>query len=117
MVHINNSFIILVILLNILNLLGFIFCKLNYQNESKVLLVSKVSLFLSIFLILYTLCLFILSEKLFLAGYKLIGAITFLLSIIPFIIGKIASYQKADFFINLQIAALMFNFVFIVFYC
>ena len=109
MINIKYYFILFVILLNIANLTGFIIGKLNYKNENNTKFIANLSLCLVWLFISYTLCLLVIACELLYSGHNTLGLLMLLLTFVPFILGKSATYKKADLFINLQIIALTVN--------
>jgi len=107
--HLVSSLVIISIILNISVILGLLVCKLNYKKENKIVFVSNISIFLNIFLALYTLCLIVLSIGLLLGGKIILASGIFVLSLVPFMLGKLSSYRSANLFINIQIMALILN--------
>lgn len=104
-----NYFIVFIILLNIIAIFGICAGKLNYKKETDVKLIANFTISIGVFFILYTLCLTILSAYLFYESYYLLATVILGISIVPFIIGEFSTYKRADFFINLQIIALLVN--------
>jgi len=109
MINIKYYFILFIILLNMANITGFIVGKLNYKNETNTKFIADLSLNLAGFFILYTLCLIVLTSYLLCTGHIMLGLLILLLTSVPFILGKLSTYKKADLFINLQIIALTIN--------
>lgn len=102
-------FILFIILLNIIAIFGISAGKLYYKKETDVNLIANFTISIGIFFILYTLCLILFSAYLFYECNYLFASVILALSTVPFVIGEISSYKKADFFINLQIIALLVN--------
>lgn len=108
---IEKYFAAFIILLNIATILGFIVGRMNYKNGNNTKFIANLSLFVGICFLIYTLSLFIFSLDLILHGRNVFGFVILGLSSVPFIIGKISTYNKADYFINLQIFALALNMI------
>lgn len=106
-------FLALIFSLNIATIFGFFVGKLNYKKGNNTKFMANLSLCLSGFFVLYTFCLIIYAMNLMHDGKSLFGLTVFALSMIPFFIGKLSTYKKADLYINWQIIALIVNLVII----
>lgn len=113
MIYFENNLVMLIILLNLATILGITLAKLIYKSEYNIKLISDLSLFLGCSFILYTILLFVFSATLITYGRPIAGTTILMISLVPFIIGKLSTYQEADFFIDLQLMAFVIN-VFIV---
>lgn len=109
MPNIETYFFIFIVLLNIISIFGISAGKLYYKKETDVNLIANFTISIGVFFILYTLCLCWLSALLFYQSAYLQATIILILTLIPFVIGELSTYKKADFFINLQILALIAN--------
>lgn len=113
MIYFENYLVMLILFLNLSIIVGITIAKLIYKNEYDVKIVSNLSICLGIIFVLYTISLIVFSISLAIYGRHIAGLLILLTTIIPFIIGKISSYQESDFFIDLQLVALIIN-VFII---
>ena len=109
MFDIQNYFIMLIIILNLVNILSLTIDKLSYSDEIEIKFLSDSPLSSNIFFLLYSFFLLSFSINLFCSGRSVAGLIVLMLSIAPFIIEKKAASKEADFFIDLQIKALLVN--------
>lgn len=112
--HLSSSIIYdntvaLVLLLNLITILLFFVAKSYYKKDNNTRLIAKISMWLTLFFILYTISLLVLLYQVFFRGFVLHSIILLIMAISPFIIGKIATYKKADFFINIQILTLILS--------
>lgn len=104
MLRIENYFLMLVILLNLVNLLNF---TINYADSDEFKFQSHFSLGSDVFFVLYYTCLLLFSSCLFYLGRVMAGFIVFMLAMAPFIMEKTSS-DNTDF-INLRIKTLLVN--------
>lgn len=107
MLKIENYFLMLVLLLNLVNILNF---TLSYANVGEQSLKSDLSLGLDVFFVLYYSFLLIFSACLFYTGRSLAGFTVLLIAIAPFIMEKSSTkVHKPEDFVKLRIKTLLVN--------
>jgi len=109
MFDVQNYFIMLVILLNLVNILSLTIDKVSYSDEIGIKLMSNSPFGLDIFLVLYSFLLFSFSINLLCSGRSIAGFVVLVLSVTPFVIEKKAEFKEKDFFVDWQIKALILN--------
>lgn len=102
------------IILNIINIVLFVIGKREYKKGNNTKFIVKLSFIIGTVFLLYTILMFGLAFELINRKSTILGFFAFLMAISPFFIGKIATYKKADFYINWQIAAFAANLVILV---
>lgn len=107
MLKIENYFLMLVLLLNLVNILNF---TLSYAHANRLRVKSDLSLGLDVFFVLYYSFLLIFSACLFYTGRTMAGFTTFLLAVAPFILEKSSTRKaKVEDAIKLRIKTLLVN--------
>lgn len=107
MLKIENYFLMLVLLLNLVNILNF---TLSYANVGEQKLKSDLSLGLDVFFVLYYSFLLIFSACLFYTGRSIAGFTIFLLAMAPFIMEKASTKRtKVEDAMKLRIKTLLVN--------
>lgn len=107
MLKIENYFLMLVLLLNLVNILNF---TLSYATVGEQRLKSDLSLGLDVFFVLYYSFLLIFSACLLYTGRSLAGFIILMIAIAPFIMEKSSTKKaKGEDFIKLRIKTLLVN--------
>lgn len=102
------------IILNIINIILFTVGKMEYKKGNNTKFIAKLSIIISSVFLAYTILMFGLAFELISKNATIFGFFAFVMAISPFFIGKIATYKKADFYINWQIIAFAVNLVILV---
>jgi len=110
MINVNNFIIIPGLLINLILIAGFIFGKKIIRSQTTTDFNSKYGVALAIIFTLYLISLIILTVIAFIHSLYSFGIILSLFLIIPFIIGYISTFEKAEFFVNIQVFALCISF-------
>jgi len=106
MLKIENYFLLLVLLLNLVNIINLTVSYVG-TNESKFR--ADLSLGLDVFFVLYYTFLLLFASCLFYSGRMMAGFIVFMLAIAPYIMEKPAPNKAGKEYINLRIKTLLVN--------
>lgn len=99
-----------IIFTNIILILGFIFGKLMlYKFENKVKFFSLFTVFISVVFVLYFISILWFSLSNLYGGNAVYAAMFPIFLFLPFIIGHFASYEKIQYFTNIQILTLVIS--------
>lgn len=109
MIYMANLSITTVIILNLLTLLGFIFGKIMLKNQHKHEIISTYTIYLAVIFGLYLIFLIIFAITAFILGYINFGLLFLVFFILPFVIGRVSRYEKANFYTNIQIMVLIIS--------
>ena len=111
MIYMTHLLIITVTILNLLALLGFMFGKIIFKKEHNHEPASLYTVYLAVIFGLYLISLIIFSITAFILGYINFGVLFLTFFIVPFILGRISTYEKANFFTNIQIIVLIISLI------
>ena len=107
--HFPNS-LLAIILTNIILIVGFIFGKLLlYKFENKVKFMSLFTVFISVVFVLYFIAIIWFSLSNLYNGNAVYAAIFPIFLFLPFFIGHFASYEKIQYYTNVQILTLVIS--------
>lgn len=111
--HIIGQFpnsLLAIIFTNIILILGFIFGKLLlYKFENKVKFLSIFTVFISVVFVLYFISILWFSLSNLYNGNAVYAAMFPIFLFLPFIIGHFASYEKIQYFTNIQVLTLVIS--------
>jgi len=110
MINTDHFIIILGILINLILIAGVIFGKKILKNQTTTDYNAKYGVFLVTVFSFYIISLIALIVVAFTHNLYYFGLALSLFLIIPFVIGNLSSYEKAGFFINIQVLALFVSF-------
>ncbi|MDD3012221.1 MAG: hypothetical protein PHC34_00775 [Candidatus Gastranaerophilales bacterium] len=105
-----NLFIIMGIVINLILIAGFIFGKKIIKNQTTSEFNSKYGICLTIVFSAYLISLITIIIVAFMHNLYSFGLILSLFLISPFIIGNLATFEKAGFYVNIQILVLFASF-------
>ena len=99
-----------IILTNIILIAGFVFGKLLlYKFENKVKFMSLFTVFISVVFVLYFLSIIWFSLSNLYSGNAVYAAMFPIFLFLPFIIGHFASYEKIQYYTNVQVLTLVIS--------
>jgi hypothetical protein len=110
MINADRFIIIIGILINLVLITGLIFGKKIIKNQTKTEFNSKYGVCLAILFALYFITIIILTIIAFIHNLYFFGIILSLFLIIPFVVGNLSSFEKAEFFVNIQVLSLFLSF-------
>jgi|GEM_PF-2742132 len=111
MVSISHIIITVGIFISLALITGFIWGKKLLKDQISTSFREKYAISLVIGFVLYLITLLALIVVAFIFDLYLFGAALILLLIIPFIIGTFATFEKANFFVNMQVTTLFASFI------
>jgi hypothetical protein len=106
MLKIENYFLLLVLLLNLVNILNF---TISYADTNEAKSRTDLSLGLDVFFVLYYTFLLLFASSLLYCGRIMAGFIIFMLAIAPFAMEKSSPHKIGKEYINLRIKTLLVN--------
>ena len=107
--HFPNS-LLAIILTNVILIAGFVFGKLLlYKFENKVKFMSLFTVFISVVMVAYFISIIWFSLSNLYNGNAVYAAMVPIFLFLPFIIGHFASYEKIQYYTNVQILTLVIS--------
>ncbi len=107
--HFPNS-LLAIILTNVILIAGFVFGKLLlYKFENKVKFMSLFTVFISVVMVAYFISIIWFSLSNLYNGNAVYAAMFPIFLFLPFIIGHFASYEKIQYYTNVQILTLVIS--------
>jgi hypothetical protein len=110
MINIDRFIIITGTLINLILIAGFIFGKKILKCQTSTGFNSRYGVFLAVVFTFYFLSLIALIVTAFTHNLYFFGLILILFFIIPFVVGNLSTFEKANFFVNIQVLTLFLSF-------